>query len=213
MMRTDIGVYWKARRESAAECAERLVRHFSCLASVSDNLKHWYCARERAEIIGDPFDVSSSASLESLLLDGVNRKDVGDEIIPELGFRVGLWNGNCGGWSAGTSIGCGMYWDTNKTSNVALLTVDFGEARPLPAEKLVDILKHMIEIWNPDTGKIWQSYLYPDAEDEKAQWREHVLAEFQSAQTLSAQGATTSVANSYHDGMLSIDESERRYFV
>lgn len=209
---TDIGVYWKARRENTAQCAERLIRHFSSLASISDNLMHWYCMNERAQKIGDPFNVRSLASLESLLLDGVNRKDIGGEIMPDLGFRVGLWNGDCGGWSAGTSIGCGMYWDTNKTSNVALLTVDFGEVQPLPVEKLVDVLRQLIETWDPDTGKIWQSYLYPNAKDENAEWRERVLAEFQSARTSPAAGPTTSTANGFNGGTLSIDDAQRKYF-
>jgi hypothetical protein len=212
MMSIDIGVYWSARRETAAECARRLARHLSCLATVSGNWAHWYCTSGQSQTVGDPINVSSMTSLVALIEAGVHRKDIGDEIIPDLGFHLGLWNGDCGGWSAGTSISCGMYWDTNKISNVALLTVDFGEAQRLSVEKLIDVLKKLIEIWDPDTGKIWQSYLYPSVSDENAEWREHVLAKFQSARTPSAQGATRSTTNAFNGGILSIDEFQREYF-
>jgi hypothetical protein len=152
------------------------------------------------------------ASLVALVEAGVNRKDIGGEIMPDLGFHVALWNGDCGGWSAGTSAFCGMYWDTNKISNFALLTVDFGETRPLPVERLVVVFKRLIEIWDPVTAKIWQSYLYPNVNDKNSQWRERVYADFQSARETPAPSAVTSTASALNGGILSIHESQRKYF-
>jgi hypothetical protein len=74
------------------------------------------------------------------------------------------------------------------------------------------VFKRLIEIWDPVTGKIWQSYLYPNVNDKNSQWRERVYADFQSARETPAPSAVTSTASALNGGILSIHESQRKYF-
>src|SRR5215469_965301 len=97
-------VSWGARREDILKCASRVARHFSALATTSENLAEWYpLGRRRKPKADNPVDVGSVAVLEALLRRGANRKDVGREVIPELGFGISLWNGDRGNWSSSTS--------------------------------------------------------------------------------------------------------------
>src|SRR3569833_657705 len=105
----DIGVYWGDRREGIRECVARLEAHFSALASTSDQLAQWFNKAPRKPKAPAPVDVHSPAALTQLLQRGVNRKDFGQEEIPELGFTISLWNGAQGGWSCSTDIMCGLY--------------------------------------------------------------------------------------------------------
>jgi hypothetical protein len=52
----------------------------------------------------------------------VNRKDFGGEIIPELGFSAGLWNGRkAGGQTASLAVTCGLAANNPHLMNSAAL--------------------------------------------------------------------------------------------
>ena len=68
-------------------------------------------------------DVHSTTVLEGLLAKGVNRTDIDRKPIPELGWRIGFWNGEAGDWSAGTNVHCGLFSRNPNLSNCANLSI------------------------------------------------------------------------------------------
>lgn len=156
MTATFVGVYWKARRMDLPSCAKLLERHFQALATASPHLQHWYQKGGRKPDPSKALEVSSITRLEALLDDGVYWTDVPRQPMPELGWRIGLWNGADGDQVASTSVNCGFHGTTRGISNAAYL--DFrGE---LGAERALGLLKDLIVVWDPDRGLIRRG---PDA--------------------------------------------------
>ncbi len=160
-MRVFVGVYWGRRREDAAQCALRLERHFDALAALSPNLGTWLHGSGSKRQQRTRIDTSSKEILCNLLREGVNRTDVDQNVIPELGFRVSLWNGDAGRYSASTSVNCGLYANTKNLSNVANLSIEFDETPSVPPPLIFKFFRSLIEIWEPETGKVEQGYIPP----------------------------------------------------
>jgi hypothetical protein len=139
------------------QCVARVQRHFSALADASPNLQLWFRKARSKSKANTPIDVTSSDGLRQDLLSGRNRQDVGSrEVIPELGFGISFWNGDAGGWTASTSVTCGLYSAVRTISNVALLSVDFGNSASMPPAEMLALLKRLIEVWQPDKGYVFQ---------------------------------------------------------
>lgn len=105
-----VGAYWGPRRESAADCAVRLSGFMALLANVHPLLSSWYkTGWSRQAALAHRIDPSVE-TLQELLLAGQNRGDDEERtVIADLGFSVGLWNGqepevgltaHCGSWTA-----------------------------------------------------------------------------------------------------------------
>jgi hypothetical protein len=109
---------WGKRPESLNECRARLKDCFSRLANVGEPLAVWYeklnkPTPERAVRWHD------DSELERLLRKGILYLDLPREPIPDLGFSVGLWNGNHRRDGAELSICCGQYGPT--ANNIAMV--------------------------------------------------------------------------------------------
>src|SRR3989442_863361 len=89
-----LGAYWPARQESIEECGNRLGRFLTELAMCDPVFAIW-CerGRSRKEASERHVAVEDRHDLLDLLDRGRNRRDVGRDVIDELGFNVGLWNG------------------------------------------------------------------------------------------------------------------------
>lgn len=143
-----VGVYWRARAADVTSCADLTLRHFEALAAASPNLARWYQRTNRKPKKPIEVDVRSNAVLQSLLLEGLNCTDVPRKPIPELGWRISLWNGDLAGRSAVTSVHCGLYSQNPNLSNVAYISIE-GD---VPNELAIELLRALVEIWNPDRG-------------------------------------------------------------
>jgi len=212
MLRIIIGVYWGPRRESISECASRLGQHFEALKVSSDGLSQWYRQGRRKPEATNPFDVSSSEVLAQLLERGVNRRDDNRQGIPELGFRVSLWNGDRSGCSASTQVGCGMCSPVKGLSNVALLDVSLSPGAALKPKEMVMLLKRMIEIWDPDTGKVFRNVDVPGKGDNGPDWEEVVYALYQTLSTSEEQSVPTGTVEPFARGRLWIGSNQRHLF-
>jgi hypothetical protein len=88
--------------------------------------------------------------MQSLLSRGVNRRDSNHQVIPELGYRMGLWSGRPDDEAFGLDIHCGSYskWVGN---NVTLTLPSAGphclELARVEAEALFD---ELVGIWQPE---------------------------------------------------------------
>lgn len=217
-MNVDIGVYWSARAETLEQCVSRAQRHFAMLSGASPNFGKWFRKARSKSKAGTPVDVMSSDVLRQDLLSGRNRQDVGSRtVIAELGFGVSLWNGEAGGWAASTSITCGMYSAVRTISNVALLSVDFENSPPIRPEEMVELLKRLVEIWEPDKGYVYQLEMPRDDEDGEPRRISYVTyrsikAEKERRWFLRGEAPPTGCFEEFADGRLWVDGSVRSQF-
>ena len=92
-----MGAYWSERKESREQAAERLARFLEAVSREDPAMTTWYKkARSKAAAntpVGtDPASIASNFR--------VNRRDVDNEVIPDLGFSFSAWNGESIGLSA-----------------------------------------------------------------------------------------------------------------
>ena len=86
-----LGLYWEPRAQSLSESTSFLLGAFGRLA-IAGYAAFYRKGRSLRGAKAQPL-VASKQSVESLLSLGVNRKDLGNELIPELGRSFGLWSG------------------------------------------------------------------------------------------------------------------------
>jgi hypothetical protein len=147
------GAYWGARKESAGECARRAADFLASLARCAPAFSRWFKpARSRGKSLAQPLD-PEPAALEKLLLKGRNRTDAGQEVIEQLGFSLGLWNGGPPRGDASLSLFCGGF--SERTVNSCLLHPPQsgpGSERILTAPLLAEVVRCMVLAWEPDWG-------------------------------------------------------------
>lgn len=85
-----VGAYWSARKESREAVATRLVHFLSALAIESDSLSTWFLKGRTKASARTPLELDMDAVASVLK---VNRRDVDGDVMSELGFSLGIWNG------------------------------------------------------------------------------------------------------------------------
>lgn len=77
-------------------CATDAIQLFSALRDLNPEIFRWKePAKWKSAALKKPFlDLADPAVIRELLLKGRNRTDVGRQVIEDLGFSIGLWNGN-----------------------------------------------------------------------------------------------------------------------
>lgn len=89
--RVIVAFYWGPRSMSLDESVRNLLQVFSALRSAGfETFRRKGGSRKNAE--ASHFEPTPE-SVSVLLARGVNRRDIGREIIVELGFSFGLWSG------------------------------------------------------------------------------------------------------------------------
>jgi hypothetical protein len=150
-----LGAYWGARRESVEQCAGRLSAFLTDLAACDPALGRWY---ERAssfrQALARPVSPDSAGNLVQVLDRGRNRTNVGRAVIEDLGFQIGLWNGQEAQKGSGLSIRCGLYWKSS-TPGVSIgncvvldLPEDLGQLRT--ETRMTQALTATVSAWKPD---------------------------------------------------------------
>lgn len=146
-----VGAYWGPRREDAESCAGRLERCLDGLASTSELLANWY-QRGMSSAAREPVG-RERAALVTLLRSGRHRTDTTNQVMEDLGFTIGVWNGNKeapAAWDAA----CGSYTDIaimnyflldlpeHDQSEQAVSVYDSQASRAL--------LRAIVDAWDPD---------------------------------------------------------------
>jgi len=97
-------------------------------------------------------------------------------------------------------------------SNVALLDVSLSPGAALKPKEMVMLLKRMIEIWDPDTGKVFRNVDVPGKGDNGPDWEEVVYALYQTLSTSEEQSVPTGTVEPFARGRLWIGSNQRHLF-
>ncbi len=152
-----LSAYWKARKEPIVACADRLARFLSALSMCAPVFSAWYekgGARRKAK--QTEIDFKNTDQLLGLLERGRNRKDIGKEVIEELGFNIGMWNGGKSAKMVGLSITCGLY-STAPGLGGNCVVIDLPEelAELQECERMVNVLVAVATSWEPDWAGVF----------------------------------------------------------
>lgn len=146
-----IGAYWKARQESAHQCASRLSRLLVELARCDAVFASW-CkkARKRRDATQSQIGIDDVEALSDLLEAGRNRRDIDNRAIDDLGYRVGIWNGEATSKAVSLSVTCGAYSPNAQLGNSVVL--DFPEELGDLAkwDHTIQVLSAVAQAWEPD---------------------------------------------------------------
>lgn len=149
MFRLKFGAYWGARRESPEICAVQLATCLGSLGKAHPSLNTWFLKAGSRNMANRAVD-TSLASLTNLMLAGQNRHEVDRSPIPELGFRIGIWNGG-DDLPANLMIGCGGYSPLVGNALVLTLPVRDPVSAPLYEPSVLrSILAALVDPWQPD---------------------------------------------------------------
>jgi hypothetical protein len=151
-----LGAYWQARRESAEECAERLSLFLSELAATDSALSVWYeKSKSRRKANQSRLDVGCVKTLADLLERGQNRRDVGGDVIADLGFHVGIWNGERSLKAMSLDVTCGAYSSNEQLGNNVLLDFpeDLGSLEQ--RERMQQVLAATAKAWEPNWAGVY----------------------------------------------------------
>ena len=149
MVQSHISAFWGPRAQSADESAEVVSVFLSSLAAVDASLDNW---RKRAstkiEATKQPA-INDPAQLSDLLSSGQNRRDDNGNVITELGYSIGLWNGDA---SININIGATSQWVPNSVS----IALPDPELRPdlYKYDSALTILTLIINAFHPDRA-VW----------------------------------------------------------
>lgn len=151
--------YWKARQEDANACAQRLSHFLSLLSSCDAVFLRWFERSEsQSKSIRREVQASAKEHLLSLLLRGRHRRDTNRSTIEELGFAIGLWNGQGAPKSVGLSITCGLF-DSGRgiggNSVMLELPEDLGDLQD--SSRTARILAAIIKAWEPDWAGVFST--------------------------------------------------------
>lgn len=144
-----LGAYWGARPDSLENCTENAVRFFARLAEIDPLLAHWFeRGRSRKDALEKSVDTSDARKLHDLFLRGQNRRDVDNEVIDELGFRLSVWNGASEETAeASVSLQCGAY--SERIGNNVLIDLPYQSKDLKWIENVSSLVALVAEIWQP----------------------------------------------------------------
>lgn len=144
-----LGAYWGDRRESLSECADRLAQCLTALGEIDDLLQNWYLRGKSRTSATMPVGLDPEV-LGGLLAKGVNRRDVGGEVLDDLGFSIDLWNRARPAIAMGGTVGAHAVASGVVNSFTIELPTPNGEAErlfePGAAQR---ILESIVDAWEP----------------------------------------------------------------
>lgn len=148
-----VGAYWSMREESREQAAENLARFLASIAKQDEALAQWFAKGRSRASSRTQLDVSAT-SIATLLRS--NRRDLDGRPIPDLGFRIGIWNG------ADISLSATLGAYNQYVKNAVVLT--FGD-RPVGygAEAWKRLLASAVEAFDPDEAVVRDPHHDPES--------------------------------------------------
>jgi hypothetical protein len=141
-----LGSYWARRPESREQAALRLTSFIAELYKASEHFASWFPkGRTRKDALRRVMRIEASEIAMELT---VNRKDVGNSPIPELGYSLSIWNGQNA--DLGVTIGS----DSAYVGNSVVLSLEPGASNILSDEAWHRLVERSIAIFDPDDAVI-----------------------------------------------------------
>ncbi len=156
-----LGAYWFDRKESVEQCTERVLRCLAELGKCDTAYSRWFNGgQSRKQALEREVDITSE-TVKELLLRGRNRKDIGKEVIEDMGFSMSLWNGGEDCQSVGFRVHCGAYTGNLSLGNSCVVNLPSDgppSERLLRVDTLLCLMRAVVESFDPD----WATVM-PDA--------------------------------------------------
>ena len=154
-----MSVYWGKREESATECARRLSDYLSQLSAQHPQLGSWYQrgSTRKSASRGASINSYTFEDLVAFVSKGAHKKDIGREVMKELGYHFGGWNKLPNESAMGLSITCGLF--ANTSTNVVIMNLPMNwDSVGLTDARLKNLLVLTAEIWDADWGGAFNSH-------------------------------------------------------
>jgi Immunity protein 52 len=152
-----LGAYWGDRKESVEQCTGRVVACVSALGKCDPAFSRWFSGgRSRKEALEREVHITPE-TVKELLLRGRNRKDIGGEVIEDLGFSMSLWNGGEHCQGVGLRVQCGAYTGNPNLGNscvVELPSEGSPSERLLTVNTLLCLMRAVAESFDPDWATV-----------------------------------------------------------
>ncbi|MFQ3591849.1 MAG: Imm52 family immunity protein [Gemmataceae bacterium] len=144
--------YWKARKEPIDACAERLSQFLSALSACDAAFTSWFektTSRRKAK--QKEIDFKNITFLVDFLEKGRQRRDIRGEVMDELGFHVGMWNGAKSSKMVGLNITCGLYSTVPGIGgNCVIMNLPEELGDLIQASHMATVLAATATSWDPD---------------------------------------------------------------
>jgi len=148
-----IGAYWSARQASRREAAEKTAQFLEALSAVGEPLSNWFLKGSSKAGAGAELGRSETEIGPKLQ---TNRRDIGGDDIPELGFSLGVWNGK----DATLSLHLGS--TSARVLNSVVLSFR-GTSPEAHAGLWHPVLGSMIELFDPDHAVVTSNEILTQA--------------------------------------------------
>ncbi|WLQ13236.1 hypothetical protein O5O45_26245 [Hahella aquimaris] len=148
--------YWGPRKEEVGQCADRLILMFSNLAEVSPLFSCW-CkkANSRKKALSEePIDWSNKDNVVSELLHGASRYYDSNEVIEDLGYRVGWWNKGNDKGGAEFGVRCALYNASSGLRNSVVITIPKALISESGLSTYKKLITGVVEAWEPEWGGV-----------------------------------------------------------
>lgn len=149
-----VGAYWSAREEGRAECANRIVNFLRSLAD-EPLLSRWHLKGWTRKTAVAPLELTVEGIAKRLRQ---NHTDIPRRPIPDLGFSLGLWNGD-GKASAGLMLTCGAYAQRVENSVVLSLPRQEPPKDPIAVARFRQLVEKLAAAFDPDIAVATSSEL------------------------------------------------------
>ena len=155
-MRSNLGAYWKRRKESPGDCARRLTSFLSAISASDQVFSNWYRqGRLRSGLSPLKVDVRDIMGMISLIESGTHKRDLDGSVIPELGFTFGITNRQEANKWASLTISCGSYAASGNVGNAVVMDLpeDLGELHS--AERMATVVAAAARAWEPEWAGVF----------------------------------------------------------
>jgi len=143
---------WGPRKEDLDQCADRLAKFLSDLSIIDPAFATFLGGRKKERLYRMPID---PGLFKRWLAQGVNREEIGNAPIPDLGFSTSLILNEEDDVAFPLRIHCGCYAPRVPNICSIIFPRSGGAARRLlKTPMLLKIAKAVIENWQPDVGII-----------------------------------------------------------
>jgi hypothetical protein len=133
------GAYWSQRSESREQAAARVAALLKALEGQHGAFATWSLKKARKD---DPARVLVVAHAEIAKHFETNRKDVGGDVMPDLGFRLALWN------EAGASLSVTIGARNERVRNAVALS--YGGTEEISPAVWRGVLRALVDSMAPE---------------------------------------------------------------